>query len=79
MEWLSALTQRSARTVALSQGYRDFKAGGRVVITQGPLMGHEAQITQVSRRRGEATLSLKLLGRQVNVRVGLHLVRKSAR
>lgn len=77
--WLQALTQRGERTVAMSEGYLDFEAGGRVVVTSGPLLGHEAEIVRVHRRRREATLKLRLLGREVEVKVGLKLIRHEKR
>ncbi|WP_165045735.1 antiterminator LoaP [Adlercreutzia sp. ZJ138] len=71
--WICAFTQRKHRTVEMSEG---FVEGGRVVVASGPLVGREALIKKVNRRKREATLELSILGRTVEVKVGLSLVRK---
>lgn len=73
-DWLARFTGKGNRVVLESTG---FKEGGRVVVTSGPLVGYEAQITRINRRKHEAYVSLSMLGRQVQVKVGFHLMRKS--
>lgn len=71
--WICAFTQREHRTVEMSEG---FVEGGRAVVASGPLVGREALIKKVNRRKREATLELSIMGRTVEVKVGLSLVRR---
>ena len=72
--WISAFTQRGSRTVLMSEG---FKEGGRVYVTSGPLVGREAMIVKVDRRKHVAYLQLEIMGRKKEVKVGFNLVRKA--
>ena len=74
MEWMGAFTQRGRRTVPMSVGVME---GDRVVVTSGPLKGHEALIKSVNRHRSLAILELQICGRTVTTKVGLGIVGKS--
>lgn len=69
--WLSSVTERENRTVPMSFGVA---VGERIVVTEGPLAGHEAMIIEVDRRRSVAYLSFEICGRRVRTRVGLGIV-----
>ncbi len=71
--WICELTQKGHRVVEMSEGFRE---GGRVVVTSGPLMGHEGKIVRVNRRKKVAYLQVNMLGRTVGVQVGFNLVKK---
>ena len=47
------------------------KDGDQVVVTAGPLLGHEGLIKTINRRKSTAYLELDLCGRRVTTRVGL--------
>ena len=47
------------------------KDGDQVVVTAGPLLGHEGLIKTINRRKCTAYLELNLCGRSVTTRVGL--------
>lgn len=71
--WICAFTQRDSRTVEMSEG---FVEGGRVVVTSGPLVGREALVRKVNRRKRTAEVEFSICGRTVTVKVGLSLVKK---
>ena len=71
--WICAFTQKGDRVVDMSEG---FKEGGRVVVTSGPLVGHEGLISRINRRKHLAYLQISMLGRNVEVKVGFNLVKK---
>lgn len=73
VSWISAFTQRENRTVEMSEGFIE---KGRVVITSGPLIGQEALVTKIDRRRRIAYLKFELCGRTVEAKLGLNLMRK---
>lgn len=50
--------------------------GDTLIITDGPLKGHEGQVVKIDRHKRIAILSLEFLGEQRNVTVGLEVVRK---
>ena len=50
------------------------KVGDDVVVTSGPLKGHEGLISEIKRRKSVAVLRLQLCGRIVSARVGLGVV-----
>lgn len=72
--WLSRFTGKGNRVVPLSEGFLE---GGSVVVTAGPLVGLEAHITRINRRKREAYVSLTMMGRPVQVKVGFHLMKKA--
>lgn len=73
VSWICAFTQRGSRTVGMSEG---FVEGGRVVVTSGPLVGREALVRKVDRRRRTAEVELSICGRKVTTKLGLSLVKK---
>ncbi len=71
--WICAFTQRGNRTVEMSEG---FVEGGRVVVTSGPLVGREALVRKVNRRKRTAEVGFSICGRTVTAKVGLNLIKK---
>lgn len=71
--WISAFTRRESRTVEMSEGFIE---KGRVVIASGPLVGHEALLQKVNRRKRFAEVEFSICGRTVRAKVGLNLVKK---
>lgn len=65
---IGGFTRPGDRVVPMSLGFKD---GDRVIVTQGPLKGHEGLITDINRRKSTAYLSIDLCGRKVSVRMGL--------
>lgn len=68
IELIGAFTSRGNRVVPLSRG---FKAGQRVVVTEGPLVGREYLIKSVNRHKSVAVLEVDLCGRPQRTLVGL--------
>lgn len=73
--WLDALLQPLDKVVETSVGVIE---GDRVVVTSGPLVGHEAQIRRVDRHKRLAFIDMRMFGRVKTIKVGLEIVRKSA-
>lgn len=71
--WLSVFTTKGSRTVGMSMGVIE---GDRVLVTSGPLVGQEALITKVDRRRSTAYLELHMFGRTLTTKVGLGIVKR---
>ncbi|WP_455137472.1 antiterminator LoaP [Thermophilibacter sp.] len=69
--WISVFTEKGARVVPMSMGVIE---GDRVIVTQGPLVGQEALIRRVDRKRSTAYLELKMFGRTLTTKVGLGIV-----
>ena len=59
--------------VRYSEGYL---GGGRLIITSGALKGYEGQIKKVLRHKRLVVLEVPLLGRKVEVTLGLGVVEK---
>ena len=55
------------------------KDGDQVVVTAGPLLGHEGLIKTINRRKSTAFLELNLCGRRVTTRVGLAVLSNEQR
>ena len=72
--WLSALLQPLEKVVGMSTGAIE---GNRVVVTDGPLRGHEALIRKIDRHKRLAFLDMRMFGRTKTIKVGLEIVRKS--
>lgn len=68
VELIGGFTHPGERVVPMS---RAVKQGERVVIVDGPLVGHEGLIREVNRRKSTAYLEVDLCGRKVSTRVGL--------
>lgn len=71
--WLNAFTNAETHVVEISQGVIE---GDRVLVTKGPLRGHEGQIARVDRHRRTAELEVHMFGRTKRIKVGLEIVRK---
>lgn len=71
--WLNAFTNVETHLVEMSEGVIE---GDRVLVTRGPLHGHEAQIARVDRHRRTAELEVHMFGRTKRIKVGLEIVRK---
>lgn len=69
--WIGAFTQRGSRAVGMSMGVME---GDRVIVTSGPLVGQEALIKSVNRRKSTAYLELHMFGRTLTTKVGLGIV-----
>lgn len=72
--WLNALLEPTSKTVAMSVGVIE---GDRVIVTDGPLLGHEALISKINRYKRVAYLDMHMFGRTKTIKVGLEIVRKS--
>ena len=71
--WIDAFTRRGHRVVDMSHAVVE---GGIVRIVDGPLVGREAQVKRINRRKRTAILELRILGRDVEVPMGLEVVRR---
>ena len=65
---IGSFTHRGDRVVPISEALKD---GDQVVVTAGPLLGHEGLIKTINRRKSTAYLEFDLCGRRVTTRVGL--------
>lgn len=72
--WIGAFTEKGHRTVPMSVGVME---GSRVVVTSGPLVGHEALIKKVNRHKSLAFLEFEICGRRVTTKVGLGIVKQT--
>ena len=68
VQLIGSFTHAGDRVVPMSEALKD---GDRVVVTAGPLLGHEGLIKTINRRKSTAYLELDLCGRRVTTRVGL--------
>lgn len=73
LAWLDSFTASGTHVVEMSQGIIE---GDKVIVTEGPLKGHEAMIAKIDRHKRLAYLDLSMLGRIKRVRIGLEIVRK---
>lgn len=69
--WIESSTRAGKRTVPMSYAYRE---GESIVVTQGPLKGHEGMIVRVNRRKSLATLEFHVHGKKVTTTVGLGIM-----
>lgn len=67
-ELIGGFTKAGERVVPMSEAV---KVGEKVVITKGPLVGHEGLIREINRRKSTAYLEIDLCGRKVSTRVGI--------
>lgn len=72
---IGGFTHRGDRVVPISEALKD---GDQVVVTAGPLLGHEGLIKTINRRKSTAYLELDLCGRRVTTRVGLAVLRRNS-
>ena len=68
VQLIGNFTHAGDRVVPMSEALKD---GDQVVVTAGPLLGHEGLIKTINRRKSTAYLELDLCGRRVTTRVGL--------
>ena len=71
--WINIHTNAETHVVEMSEGIID---GDRVVVTSGPLKGHEASITRIDRHKRLAWVDMDMFGRHKTIRVGLEIVSK---
>lgn len=71
--WLNAFTDVETHVVQMSEGFIE---GDRVLVTRGPLKGHELEIKRINRHKREAELEVPILGRTKRIKVGLEIVSK---
>lgn len=75
--WLQALSGAGeSHVVEPSYGFIE---GDQVVITEGPLVGFEAQIKKLDRHKRLAYVEVHLMGRTKLIKVGAEIVRKQQR
>lgn len=80
VDLIGGFTKPGQRTVPMSKGrIEEFEDGDRIVVTQGPLKGHEAMISRVNRRKSTAYLTINFCGRTVETRVGLGILARVPR
>lgn len=70
--WLDEQTREDDRVVPMSFGY---KVGDQVVVTEGPLVGREWQISRISRSKSFAHLELHVGGLTFKATVGFALLK----
>lgn len=71
--WISIHINADTHVVEMSEGVIE---GDRVVVTSGPLKGHEASISRIDRHKRLAWVDVEMFGRQKTIRVGLEIVAK---
>ena len=71
--WIERWTTQGDRTIPMSFGYKE---GDKVVVTDGPLVGHEAMITRVNRRKRVAHLEIHAGQLTIHTTVGLEVLPK---
>ena len=76
VQLIGGFTHRGDRVVPMSEALKD---GDQVVVTTGPLLGHEGLIKTINRRKSTAYLELNLCGRRVTTRVGLAVLSNEQR
>lgn len=72
--WLRVLLTPQTKVLETSEGIIE---GDRVIVTEGPLKGHEAQIVKIDRHRRFAYLDMRMFGRAKTIKVGLRIVQKN--
>ena len=71
--WIEAATRPQERVVPISVGYRE---GDSLVVTEGPLKGHEALVKRIIRKKSLAVLELHAGGKRITATVGLAVLPK---
>ena len=66
--WLERWTTEGDRTIPMSVAHKE---GDRIVVTEGPLRGHEAMIVRVRRRQSQADLEIHAGQLTIRTTVGL--------
>ena len=73
VKWLNAFTNIDTHVVEMSEGIIE---GDKVIVTKGPLRGHEGLIAKIDRHKRLAELEIQMFGRTKRVRIGLEIVLK---
>lgn len=73
VSWLNAFANVETHVVEMSQGVIE---GDRVLVTKGPLRGHEGRIARIDRHRRTAELEVHMFGRTKRIKFGLEIIRK---
>ena len=68
---IDSCTEPGHRVIPMSRG---FKVGDSVSIDRGPLVGQQARIKRINRRKSTALIEFNLCGRIVSARMGLALI-----
>ena len=68
---IDSCTEPGHRVIPMSRG---FKVGDSVSIDRGPLVGQQARIKRINRRKSTAVIEFNLCGRIVSARMGLALI-----
>lgn len=71
--WINAITNVDTHVMEMSKGVIE---GDRVMVTRGPLKGHEALIARIDRHKRLAWVDMDMFGRHKTIRVGLEIVSK---
>ena len=71
--WICAFTQRDHRVIGSSVGFIE---KGRITVVRGPLVGREAHVVKINRRKGFALIKLQMCGREVETRIGLNVIKQ---
>ncbi|MBQ8956088.1 MAG: antiterminator LoaP [Lachnospiraceae bacterium] len=53
-----------------------FVAGDRLIVTEGPLAGHEGEVKWVDRHQRLAGIEIELMGQMVTIRLGCEVLKK---
>ena len=73
MAFINSLTTQRHRVIRVSKAVGE---GDAVRVVDGPLMGHEAWIRKVNRRKGTANVEMTMFGRTICAEIGLAVVAK---
>ena len=71
--WINATTNVDTHVMEMSEGVIE---GDRVMVTRGPLKGHETLIARIDRHKRLAWVDMDMFGRRKTIRVGLEIVSK---
>ena len=74
MTFINSFTTEKHRVIQLSKAVAE---GDSARVIEGPLMGCEAWIRKVNRRKGTARVEMTMFGRTITVEIGLAMVTKA--
>lgn len=69
--WIEQWTEQGKRSIPMSVAYKE---GDTVVVTDGPLVGHEAMIERINRRKRVAHLEIHAGQLMIHTTVGLEVL-----
>ena len=72
-DFIDSFTEENNRIIPTS---RAIVEGNRVIVTEGPLVGHETWIRKVNRRKGTVEIEFEAFGRALSIEVGMITVSK---